>query len=73
MDPRPVIKLRWTIGKSHDRCVVFVGMSGQTLSNCGVLTFRHGEESERFRATVRMGTGPPGFAGILESGWPKDT
>jgi len=50
-----IMKLRWEIGK--------------TLANCGELTFRHGEESERFRTTVRSGIMPPGFEGILESGW----
>lgn len=69
MDPRPVMKLRWTVSESHDRCTVFVGISGQTLVNCGELTFRHGEESERFRSTLKMGIMSPGFEGITESGW----
>lgn len=60
--------MEWDCGPVHDRVTIFVGMSGQTLSNCGTLTFRLGE-SARFRKTVGFGIQFPGFEGILQSGW----
>jgi len=69
MSERPVIKLRWTFNPTHSMCTIFMGMSNQTLANCGQLVFRAGKETNRFRNTVRMGIMAPGVEGILEEGW----